>query len=237
MTRYGRIYIIKNTVNDKVHVGQTKVSLKLRFQNHLSAARNGKDYIIGKAIRKYGEDKFYIELLEECTVEELNEREKYWIAFFNSTDNRSGYNISTGGNVIRTTKELDKDMVIQLFNSGIPAFKIAKILHTGVSNVTNLLRSLNIRYGVDLQKVDAVEEAMIIDLYLDGYSTVEIGNKFNRNKSTIRRVLLRNNINLRTFKETKNLGRNLPTLQRYNAPRESCMQSGDLHEYIVRTSQ
>lgn len=80
MTRYGRIYIIKNTVSDKVYVGQTKVSLKLRFQNHLSAARNGKDYIIGKAIRKYGEDKFYIELLEECTVEELNEREKYWIA-------------------------------------------------------------------------------------------------------------------------------------------------------------
>lgn len=212
MTRYGRIYIIKNTVNDKVYVGQTKVSLKLRFQNHLSAARNGKDYIIGKAIRKYGEDKFYIELLEECTVEELNEREKYWIAFFNSTDNRFGYNISIGGNVIRTTKELDKDMVIKLFNSGIPAFKIAKILHTGVPNVTNLLKSLNIRYGVDLQKVDAVEEAMIIDLYLDGYSTVEIGNKFNRNKSTIRRVLLRNNINLRTFKETKNLGRNLPTL-------------------------
>lgn len=212
MTRYGRIYIIKNTVNDKVYVGQTKISLKLRFQNHLSAARNGKDYIIGKAIRKYGEDKFYIELLEECTVEELNEREKYWIAFFNSTDNRFGYNISIGGNVIRTTKELDKDMVIKLFNSGIPAFKIAKILHTGVPNVTNLLKSLNIRYGVDLQKVDAVEEAMIIDLYLDGYSTVEIGNKFNRNKSTIRRVLLRNNINLRTFKETKNLGRNLPTL-------------------------
>lgn len=212
MTRYGRIYIIKNTVSDKVYVGQTKVSLKLRFQNHLSAARNGKDYIIGKAIRKYGEDKFYIELLEECTVEELNEREKYWIAFFNSTDNRFGYNISIGGNVIRTTKELDKDMVIKLFNSGIPAFKIAKILHTGVPNVTNLLKSLNIRYGVDLQKVDAVEEAMIIDLYLDGYSTVEIGNKFNRNKSTIRRVLLRNNINLRTFKETKNLGRNLPTL-------------------------
>ena len=212
MTRYGRIYIIKNTVNDKVYVGQTKVSLKLRFQNHLSAARNGKDYIIGKAIRKYGEDKFYIELLEECTVEVLNEIEKFLIAFFNSSVNRSGYNISTGGNVIRTTKELDKDIVIELFNSGIPAFKIAKILHTGVPNVTNLLKSLNIRYGVDLQKVDAVEEAMIIDLYLDGYSTVEIGNKFNRNKSTIRRILLRNNINLRTFKETKNLGRNLPTL-------------------------
>lgn len=55
MTKYGRIYIIRNTINSKVYVGQTKVSIKLRFQNHLSAARCGKDYVIGKAIRKYGE--------------------------------------------------------------------------------------------------------------------------------------------------------------------------------------
>ena len=74
MTRYGRIYIIKNTVNDKVYVGQTKVSLKLRFQNHLSAARNGKDYIIGKAIRKYGED-FY---------ETLSDVAEEWDKEFNS---------------------------------------------------------------------------------------------------------------------------------------------------------
>lgn len=82
MTKYGRIYIIRNRINDKVYIGQTKVSLKLRFQNHLSASRKGKDYIIGKAIRKYGESNFYIELLEECTIEELNNREQYWIAFF-----------------------------------------------------------------------------------------------------------------------------------------------------------
>ena len=32
MTKFGRIYIIRNIVNDKVYIGQTKVSLKLRFQ-------------------------------------------------------------------------------------------------------------------------------------------------------------------------------------------------------------
>lgn len=213
MTKYGRIYIIRNTINSKVYIGQTKVSLKLRFQNHLSAARNGKDYVIGKAIRKYGEENFYIELLEECTIEELNERERYWISYFNSTNNKFGYNISIGGNIIRTTKELNKDLVISMFNSGIPAYKIAKILHTGVPNITNLLKDSNIIYGLDLQKTDKLEEAMIIDLYLDGYSTIDIGRKFNKNKSTIRRILLRNNIKLRTFEETKNLGRNLPTLQ------------------------
>ena len=213
MTKYGRIYIIRNTINSKVSIGQTKVSLKLRFQNHLSAARNGKDYVIGKAIRKYGEENFYIELLEECTIEELNERERYWISYFNSTDNKFGYNISIGGNVIRTTKKLDSNLIINMFNSGIPAYKIAKILHTGVPNITNLLKESNIIYGLGLQKTDKLEESMIVDLYLDGYSTIDIGRKFNKNKSTIRRILLRNNIKLRTFEETKNLGRNLPTLQ------------------------
>lgn len=213
MAKYGRIYIIRNTINSKVYIGQTKVSLKLRFQNHLSAARNGKDYVIGKAIRKYGEENFYIELLEECTIEELNERERYWISYFNSTNNKFGYNISIGGNVIRTTKELDSNLIINMFNSGIPAYKIAKILHTGVPNITNLLKESNIIYGLGLQKTDKLEESMIVDLYLDGYSTIDIGRKFNKNKSTIRRILLRNNIKLRTFEETKNLGRNLPTLQ------------------------
>ncbi len=82
MTKFGRIYIIRNKVNTKVYVGQTTVSIKLRFQNHLSAARHDKDYVIGKAIRKYGEQNFYIELLEECLSSELNEREMYWISFF-----------------------------------------------------------------------------------------------------------------------------------------------------------
>ena len=213
MAKYGRIYIIRNTINSKVYIGQTKVSLKLRFQNHLSAARNGKDYVIGKAIRKYGEENFYIELLEECTIEELNERERYWISYFNSTNNKFGYNISIGGNVIRTAKELDSNVIINMCNSGIPAYKIAKILHTGVPNITNLLKESNIIYGLGLQKTDKLEESMIVDLYLDGYSTIDIGRKFNKNKSTIRRILLRNNIKLRTFEETKNLGRNLPTLQ------------------------
>lgn len=213
MTKYGRIYIIRNTVNEKVYVGQTKVSLKLRFQNHLSAARRGNDYVIGKAIRKYGEDKFYIELLEECTVEELNEREKYWISFFNSTNNKYGYNISLGGNVVRTTKELDKSKIIRMFNSGVPAYKIAKSMHIGTSNITNLLKELNIKYGVSLQKIDNTEEAMIVDLYLDGYGTMEISRRFKRDKGTIRRVLLRNGIKPIAYRKNKNSGGNPLTLQ------------------------
>ena len=41
-----------------------------------------------------------------------------------------------------------------MFNSGIPAYKIAKILHTGVPNITKLLKESNIVYGLGLQKTD-----------------------------------------------------------------------------------
>ena len=211
MTRYGRIYIIRNTVNDKVYVGQTHVSIKLRFQNHLSAARRGLDYVIGKAIRKYGEDKFYVELLEECLVEELNEREQYWISFFRATDNRFGYNMSIGGNVVRTTKELNEEKVLQMFNSGIGSYEIAKLLHVHPYRTAEILKKHNIIYGVEKQKRQ--DEKEIVSAYLSGKGTMDICREFSINKSTVRKILLRNNIELRSRGKNKNSERDSQTLK------------------------
>lgn len=212
MTKYGRIYIIRNTVNDKVYVGQTHVSIKLRFQNHLSAARRGLDYVIGKAIRKYGEDKFYVELLEECLIEELNEREQYWISFFKATDNKFGYNMSIGGNVVRTTKELDEGLVIKMFNSGIGSYEIAKLLHVHPYRTAEILKKHHIIYGVEKQKRQ--DEKEIVCAYLSGKGTMNICRQFNINKSTVRRILLRNNIELRRRIKNKNSERNPQTLSK-----------------------
>lgn len=210
MTKYGRIYIIRNTVNDKVYVGQTHMSIRLRFQNHLSAARRGLDYVIGKAIRKYGEDKFYVELLEECLVEELNEREQYWISFFNSIDNKFGYNMSVGGNVVRTTKELDEDKVLALFNSGIGTYNIAKMLHVHPCRTAEILKKHHIIYGIDKQRNSNEKE--IIEAYISGRGTMDISRQFKINKSTVRRILLRNGIELRGSKtKNKNSERNTQT--------------------------
>ena len=213
MTEFGRIYIIKNKINNKVYVGQTKVSIKLRFQNHLSAARCGRGYTIGKAIRKYGEENFYIELLEECLASELNEREMYWITFYNATDNKFGYNMSLGGNVNRKPTQIDENLVLKLFKEGKSAHEITKLLHTNAYNISNILKKHNIVYGVDLQRTPKDKVTEVIQLYQKGYSSIQISQKLEINKSTVLRILKRNNIPTRTFKETKNLGRNLPTLQ------------------------
>ena len=48
------------------------------------------------AIRKYGVDAFIYEVIEECPLEKLDEREKYWITFYN-TFKGFGYNCNAGG--------------------------------------------------------------------------------------------------------------------------------------------
>ena len=47
------------------------------------------------AIKKYGKDAFTFEILEECIPEQLNERESYWIKYYDTVNN--GYNCSEGG--------------------------------------------------------------------------------------------------------------------------------------------
>lgn len=64
--------------------------------------RGGKGYRVNihfdNAIKKYGWDNFSHEILESgLTREEACEREKYYIALYDSTDPTKGYNVSLGG--------------------------------------------------------------------------------------------------------------------------------------------
>lgn len=96
----GFIYIIKNTVNSKVYIGQTRTSVDQRWKEHLRHAQYG-DQVINRAMKKYGVNKFYIETLEICDVSILDEREIYYIDLYDSTDKSKGYNVSIGGNTPR----------------------------------------------------------------------------------------------------------------------------------------
>ena len=92
------IYIIKNNLNNLAYVGQS-VDIKTRWQAHLQAAKNIKNQSantkIHKAMRKLGIENFYYEILEECNYELLDEREIYWIKYFNTYPNQ--YNMTPGG--------------------------------------------------------------------------------------------------------------------------------------------
>lgn len=83
------IYKTTNLLNGKIYIGQDT-------KNDPNYIGSGK--IIKEAIRKYGKSNFSKEILEKCdSIESLNEREIYWISFYDSTNNEIGYNILKGG--------------------------------------------------------------------------------------------------------------------------------------------
>jgi group I intron endonuclease len=94
----GLIYLITNTVNGKVYVGQTNRSLKKRWQAHCKAAQAGEPWALARAIRKYGKEAFTIAVLEAAAVEDLGAAEIKWIEHYESfTDRSKGYNLTAGG--------------------------------------------------------------------------------------------------------------------------------------------
>ena len=109
---YGIIYKIENLVNGKIYIGQTTRSFNERY----CAKGEGIERVYGylnyrklhnedfnthllNSIAKYGVKNFKVneEFDMAYSFEELNEKEIYWISYYNSSDNRYGYNETTGG--------------------------------------------------------------------------------------------------------------------------------------------
>lgn len=90
----GYIYIIKNTINDKVYIGQTSRNIYCRWKQHINAALRGENQgvVLYNAMRKYGTENFYFEQIEECNLKEIDDREIYWIQQYNSLT-PNGYNV------------------------------------------------------------------------------------------------------------------------------------------------
>lgn len=86
------IYLLRSPSN-KVYIGQTKRNIEKRLRQHQKCKDN---VIIHKAIKKYGFDKFQVEILIYCNYIHLDEYERKFIAFYNSVC-PNGYNMNSGG--------------------------------------------------------------------------------------------------------------------------------------------
>lgn len=90
------IYKITNNLSGKIYIGQSN-NIERRWKEHCASNRwKTSENYIDVAIHKYGKENFSLEVLEECDVAQLNEREQYWIAYYN-TYKGNGYNATSGG--------------------------------------------------------------------------------------------------------------------------------------------
>ena len=92
----GKIYKITNTKNSLIYIGCTISSLDKRFKEHLSRCftSNHKSKLYN-SMKKYGQDNFTIELIEECDLNMIYETEKKYIEQYNSYN--GGLNATIGG--------------------------------------------------------------------------------------------------------------------------------------------
>ena len=91
------IYKATNTVNGKVYIGLTTRTLKQRKREHqLSAEHHNSISAFHYAIRKHGFEAFIWEEIDNAMFhEDLLEKEKYWIDYYDTFKN--GYNPTLGG--------------------------------------------------------------------------------------------------------------------------------------------
>ena len=97
MVENGKIYKYTNLINGMVYIGQTKQTLEQRDYKHLTQL-NDNTYF-HRAIQKYGRENFSLELVEDnIPFNELDEKEKYYIDYFESYYvTGKGYNLTQGG--------------------------------------------------------------------------------------------------------------------------------------------
>ena len=90
------IYMCTCNVNGKSYIGQAK-DVKDRKCEHLSALRGNYHFnqYLQNSYNKYKEYNFSWTVLEYCNEDELNDREIYWIAYYDTYKN--GFNANEGG--------------------------------------------------------------------------------------------------------------------------------------------
>lgn len=133
------IYKVTNIINGKVYIGRS-VDIGTRWKRHIWDSNNpsSKEYnsLFHKDLREFGKDKFDFEILEECEEELLNEKEKYWINYFGSTDNNYGYNSMEGGSYISQKTVYQYDFNGNLLNTYKSTREAARINNCSSSHIS-----------------------------------------------------------------------------------------------------
>ena len=185
------IYKITNTINSKSYIGQTIQNVKERFYQHCATkcSKAVSNMAIHRAIKKYGKSNFTVEVIEEIDSANLNDRERYWIKYYNSYNN--GYNSTKGGqDGCKPFKDLDVESIIKEYNTGKSLRTLGTIFKVDKQTIKDLL----IRHNVELRttrtyKLSQKDRDKVLEDFASGLSRKEIMIKWNISKSYLSQLI------------------------------------------------
>ena len=187
----GFIYKITNTINGKSYIGQTIQNVKERFYQHCATkcSKAVSNMAIHRAIKKYGKSNFTVEVIEEIDSANLNDRERYWIKYYNSYNN--GYNSTKGGqDGCKPFKDLDVESIIKEYNTGKSLRTLGTIFKVDKQTIKDLL----IRHNVELRttrtyKLSQKDRDKVLEDFASRLSRKEIMIKWNISKSYLSQLI------------------------------------------------
>lgn len=138
----GYIYLIENKINEKKYVGKTYNSIEHRWKEHLRDFRKerNKKRPLYEAMMKYGPENFIISELEYC--ENCEDREKYWINYYNTYHN--GYNATLGGDG-KLYFPISDEEVIQKYKELNCIKEVAQYFNCDQETISKRLKNNNVQ--------------------------------------------------------------------------------------------
>ena len=189
----GIIYKITNKVNGKSYIGQTRYTIEFRWKQHQHKKDNT---YFHNAIHKYGIDNFSIEILEECDIKDLNSREIFYIAKYDTFKN--GYNLTIGGDGNRRLLlDSSYDEIRELYLSGFSSNKIAELYKVDKASIVKILKSLDVKIRSNKLNINHQEFLELKQDYQSGYSIKELAKRYDCSPSGLKGLLIRKGVDLR----------------------------------------
>lgn len=193
----GFIYKITNRVNGKVYIGQTRFTVEHKFKQHYKNYNiEHRQRPLYHAFAKYGIDNFSVETIEECSIEKLNEREIYWIAYYDSFN--KGYNATLGGSGTAKYFWTDNqyEEIKSLYLSGFSIKDVGARYNVSKETIRDVLKTMNVKIRKPLD-FNAYELQMVIAEYKAGTPLHTLGSKYGVSLYTMKDFLRRHGVDLK----------------------------------------